>query len=178
MNRAAFFASIRKSEFAGALTQSQVDGFSAILDAAPSAWDDHWLAYVLATVIWETNLQMQPVREAYWLPEAWRKAHLRYYPFYGRGFVQITWRDNYAKFSPIVGVDLVAHPDQALEPTISAKILIYGMEHGTFTGRKLADYFNAQKTDWTGARWIINAQDQAEHIGHIAQQCYAALTAS
>ena len=47
---------------------------------------------VLATVEWETNKTFQPVREAYWLNEDWRRAHLKYYPYYGRGFVQLTWK--------------------------------------------------------------------------------------
>jgi peptidoglycan hydrolase-like protein with peptidoglycan-binding domain len=51
-------------------------------------------AYVLATTQWETNQTFKPVREAYWLSENWRKTHLRYHPFYGRGFVQLTWKNN------------------------------------------------------------------------------------
>lgn len=41
------------------------------------------IAYVLATVDWETNKTFKPVKEAYWLSENWRKKNLRYYPFYG-----------------------------------------------------------------------------------------------
>ena len=39
------------------------------------------LAYLLATAFWETARTMQPVDEAFWLSEAWRKKNLRY----GRG---------------------------------------------------------------------------------------------
>lgn len=55
------------------------------------------IAYVLATVEWETAKTFKPVREAFWLSEAWRKKNLRYYPFYGRGYVQLTWEKNYKK---------------------------------------------------------------------------------
>ena len=55
-------------------------------------WPTAWCAYGLATAWWETNKTMQPVREAYWLSEAWRKPNLRYYPHYGRGYVQLTWK--------------------------------------------------------------------------------------
>ena len=43
------------------------------------------VAYVLATVEWETAKTFKPVREAYWLKNAeeWRKKNLSYYPFYG-----------------------------------------------------------------------------------------------
>lgn len=56
-------------------------------------------AYVIATSYWETNKTMVPVKEAYWLSENWRKDNLRYYPWYGRGYVQLTWEDNYKKAS-------------------------------------------------------------------------------
>jgi hypothetical protein len=36
INRTSFFAAVRKSLFGGVLTQSQVDGMAASLDAAPS----------------------------------------------------------------------------------------------------------------------------------------------
>ena len=48
-------------------------------------------AYVLATAYWETARTMEPVREAFWMSEEWRRANLRYFPWYGRGFVQLTW---------------------------------------------------------------------------------------
>ena len=74
------------------------------------------IAYVLATVQWETAQTFRPVREAFWLSEDWRRRNLRYYPYYGRGFVQITWKNNYEKYSKLLGVDLVNNPDLAMEP--------------------------------------------------------------
>ena len=53
------------------------------------------VAYVLATTEWETAHTFKPVKEAFWLSESWRKNHLHYYPYYGRGFVQLTWKNNY-----------------------------------------------------------------------------------
>ena len=52
-------------------------------------------AYVLATALWETARTMKPVVEAFWKTDAWRKKNLRYYPWHGRGFVQLTWDKNY-----------------------------------------------------------------------------------
>jgi putative chitinase len=43
--------------------------------------------------------------------------------FKGRGFVQVTGRNNYAKYGAMVGVDLVANPDLALDSVIASKIL-------------------------------------------------------
>jgi hypothetical protein len=49
------------------------------------------MAYVLATTQWETAQTFKPVREAFWKDEEWRRVNLaRYYPYYGRGFVQLT----------------------------------------------------------------------------------------
>jgi peptidoglycan hydrolase-like protein with peptidoglycan-binding domain len=52
---------------------------------------DTQMAYVLATTQWETAQTFKPVREAFWKDEEWRRVNLaRYYPYYGRGFVQLT----------------------------------------------------------------------------------------
>jgi predicted chitinase len=42
--------------------------------------------------------------------------------YHGRGFVQLTGRDNYAHYGKALGLDLVNHPDLAAEPTNAAKI--------------------------------------------------------
>ncbi len=169
IDRTVFFDAIRKSLYAGTLTQSQVDGIGAVLDEweKRKLTDKRMLAYMLATDKWETNATMQAVKEAYWLSEEWRRTHLRYYPFYGRGLVQLTWEDNYRKMSPVTGVDLVANPDAALELPHAVQIMFYGMEHGTFTGKKLADYFNDAVDDPVNARRIINGTDKAAEIAAI-----------
>ena len=61
------------------------------------------IAYVLATTQWETAQTFQPVREAFWHDEAWRQANFSYYPYYGRGYVQLTWDRNYKAYSDILG---------------------------------------------------------------------------
>lgn len=45
------------------------------------------------------------------------------YKYRGRGFIQITGKENYAKISKIIGVDLVKDPDLANDPAIAAKIV-------------------------------------------------------
>lgn len=134
-------------------------------------------AYVLATAWWETNRTMKPVREAYWLDEDWRQRNLRYFPYYGRGFVQLTWRDNYDRAGRVFGVDLVRDPDGALEPGIAVKILVRGMREGWFTGKKLSDYITEGAANWLGARRIINGTDKASKIMEIARQYDVALAA-
>ena len=126
------------------------------------------IAYVLATVEWETADTFKPVREAYWKSEAWRKANLRYFPYYGRGYVQITWKANYAKYGEILGIPLVTNPDRAMEPAIANFILVHGFKHGVFTGKKITDYITRGKTDFIGARRCINGTDKAAKIAAIA----------
>ncbi len=43
--------------------------------------------------------------------------------FKGRGFVQLTGRDNYTRIGGQIGVDLVANPDQANDPVVAAATL-------------------------------------------------------
>jgi len=128
-------------------------------------------AYVLATAWWETAHTMKPVKEAYWVRNAstWRKKNLRYWPWYGRGYVQLTWEDNYIKAGRELGLDLTTDPDSVMEPWVSAKILVLGSREGWFTGKGLGDYINAQGTDYMNARRIINGTDKMREIREVAR---------
>lgn len=127
------------------------------------------VAYILATALHETNKTMEPVKEAYWLSETWRKNNLRYYPYYGRGFVQLTWKANYKKYSKILDIDLVSDPDKVMDPDISAFIIVHGMKHGTFTGKSLDDFITKNSIDFYNARKIINGLDKARTIETLAK---------
>lgn len=127
------------------------------------------LAYVLATAYHETAHTMKPVKEAYWLSESWRKKNLRYFPWYGRGFVQITWEENYVKAGKILKTDLTTNPDRVMEPLISARILVIGSRDGWFTGKKLSDYITLSKSDFVNARYIINGKDKRDLIAGYAR---------
>lgn len=88
----------------------------------------------------------------------------------GRGYVMITGRSNYEKFSRITGIDLLTNPDFALHPKIAALILVHGMVHGTFTGKKLSNYINKSITDYIGARKVINGSDKSQLIAKYAAE--------
>jgi len=60
LDRAAFFAAARANPFGGGLTQSQVDGMSAMLDMSPVLMSSAALAYCFATAHHETGGAMQP----------------------------------------------------------------------------------------------------------------------
>jgi predicted chitinase len=119
------------------------------------------MAYVLATVEWETAQTFRPVKEAFWMSEDWRKQNLRYYPYYGRGYVQLTWENNYSKYSQILGIDLVNNPDKAMDSDVALFVLTHGFKTGAFTGRKIGEFININQTDFVSARRCINGSDRA-----------------
>ena len=95
----------------------------------------------------------------------------------GMGFVQLTWRRNYEHAGKKLGVDFVANPKLLLKPEHAATILVLGMDEGWFTGKKLSDYITLQKSDFTGARRIVNGTDKAAEIARIARAYDADLKA-
>lgn len=166
----------------GTLTQPQVNGFEALLQAfGVASWPLAFAAYGLATAWHETAKKMEPVREAFWLSDDWRKANLRYYPWYGRGYPQLTWEKNYQRADRELGLDgeLLKNPDLAMRPDIAARIMIAGMEAGWFTGKSLKDYLplkgRAGFDAYREARRIINGTDKAQEIAKEAQHFEAAL---
>lgn len=172
-----FYPIVRRDLFAGKLKQSQVDGMEMILQE----WDI-WnglafmmpskLAYMLATVYHETAQTMQPIEE---FGKGATKEYGKVDPetgqvYYGRGFVQLTWKRNYERAQKELAIDCVAHPELVMQPQYATQILFHGMDNGWFTGARLANYFNKEKIDYVGARRIINGTDRAQHIANIAMK--------
>ena len=182
INRKKFYDGIRGPLYRGSVSQSQVDGIEAVLDE----WDRRkladlrWLAYMLATDYWETDRTMQPIREygrgrgrPYGVPDS-----VTGQTYYGRGLVQLTWRDNYATMGPMVGADLLRNPDLALATDTAVKIMYEGMLCGKFTGMALKDCFNGASENWIKARAIINGTDRAQEIAGIGHKFHSALQAA
>jgi putative chitinase len=176
-NPQAFFDAVRASRlFGNGLKPDEVSGMETVCSVAKAAgWPLAFTAYALATAAHETAYTMQPVREAFWLNENYRRTHFRYYPYYGRGYVQLTWEDNYQKADQALGLNgrLTGNLDVALEPDIAAKIMARGMQEGWFAGdnqgrhtltRHLPSNGEANMAQMTAARRIINGQDQAAKI--------------
>jgi putative chitinase len=178
--------------FGGHLSQSQVDGIEAILTAIENAGitDERKTAYILATIFHECAKTMQPIAE-------FGKGAGRDYGkklkmgggpgkripyntpdelYYGRGYVQLTWYENYENMGRLLHVDLLNIPELALEPAIAAAIMIKGMTGGLFTGRNLSEFMSDDHTDWVNARKIINGLDHAETIAGYAKVFYKGLT--
>ena len=118
INRKIFFDLYKKNlDPDRKLSQQEVNALDAFLQNVDDIFHQfsgpQW-AYIFATVFHETNATFLPVREAYWMSEDWRKRNFRYYPYYGRGFVQITWEANYLTYKKLLGIDLVKNPDSEM----------------------------------------------------------------
>lgn len=173
---APFFATVRSK--LGRLNQKQVDGFNAILEASKAHVTSH-RAYMLATAWHETAMTMQPIREygSHKYLDKYDTARLAErlgntpeddddgQLFAGRGFVQITGRDNYRRF----GIENT--PDDALKLDVATNILVKGMYEGLFTGKGLNDYLTTAHGNietFTKARRIINGTDKDRQIAQYA----------
>lgn len=193
---AAFFDRLKVSGLLGStLEQSEVDGLNIILKACgDDAWGPKWTAYALATAYHETAGTMQPIRErggSQYLTNAYdvngsNPVRARRFgnttpgdgvKYCGRGFVQLTWRLNYAKAADATGFPLLGNPDLAMRPDIAAEVMIRGMKDGWFTGKKLGDFLTNDAADFVGARRIINGTDKAAKIAGYAETFRAALIA-
>lgn len=156
-------------------------------------------AYVLATAFHETGGKMKPIAENLnYSAEGLRKTFPKYFSaadaqayarkpskianrayanrlgngpessgdgwkYRGRGYPQITGRANYRKYG------LENRPDDALKTEVAIEVMLDGMIHGRFTGKKLSDYITLAKSDFVNARKIINAMDKADKIANYAE---------
>ncbi len=191
IDRARFFGGYRQAF--GPLTQTQVDGLETrlgFIDADPLP-DIRWIAYYLATVKHECADTWRPIVE-----RGPRSYFNRYEPstaigrrlgntepgdgfrYRGRGDVQLTGRRNYALFGTILGLDLLADPDLALDPLTAYRIACIGMAKGLFTGVGLGKFINAAQCDYVGARRVVNGTDRAQLIAGYARTFEAVLVAS
>ena len=195
---ASFFAALRPSPF-DRLVAAQVTGLESLLASMDAAgWPLAYAAYGLATAAHETARTMQPIREkggeAYlkrmYDIEGARPAKARELGndrpgdgvrYAGRGYVQLTGKANYRKAGIRLCLDLVGEPDLALKPEIAARILVWGMAEGWFSGRRLSAFLPASGRAtfemFRRARRIVNGTDRDAEIAVLALQFQAALAA-
>jgi putative chitinase len=198
--------------FAGARGPDQIKGLDFILDMWLAKYQERTpptqFAYVLATTYLETDRRMQPIREygnpAYFTRmyditgarADFARRNGNIFPgdgakFCGRGYVQLTWRPNYARATGKLrdlgviarDVDFVANPDLVMQPEYAIVILFEGMEGGWFSGRSLdqeidGDLDGDEHADFLRARRIINGTDRAATIADAADRFLAAIKAA
>ena len=186
--------------FGGRLTQEQVDGINIILETMErdefKVTDKRHAAYILATSFWETGREMKAVKEK--TDKTGEQYFFRMYyingsrpkvakslgntipgdgmKFAGRGQVQLTGRTNYTNMGKYLKLDLVNKPDLLLDTKISARVLVYGLLNGSFTGVSIKKYLTSTKTDYVNARRVINGVDKAEEIANIAKSFERAIS--
>lgn len=176
INRPQFYREFKLKFSIKKLTQEQVDSIECIFNEIErnDIQDIRWVSYMLATVYHETAATMLPIEE-------YGKGKGKLYgrrikhsglPYtnvlgimYGRGYVMLTWYENYDLMGRLLGIDLLHYPEKASDPKIAAKILVEGMTKGSssfgdFTGKCLEQYFNDKIEDPLHARRIINGMDK------------------
>ncbi|PPK97846.1 glycoside hydrolase family 19 protein [Parapedobacter indicus] len=209
MNHDAFWGIIRENLFARNMSIGSVSTINAIVDTcyAEKVSRSAHFAYILATAYHESfhsklNPEWLPVREGFTktnegainavtklfnsgkISHNYGLAHTNGHSYYGRGFVQITWPENYRKMGRRLGIPLYENPDLALDRNIAAKLLVIGMMEGMYTGRKLSDYDDVVRDglhyefDSLSARRIINGTDRAETISGYYEIFLLAINAS
>jgi hypothetical protein len=135
---------------------------------------------MIGTIAKESASTFRPVREAFYLgepepAESYRRT-LRYYPYYGRGFIQNTWADAYAELGPKIAAlwgagghepdfDLVNNPDNLLNPDMSAAAaaIFFRDKAG---GALLAA---ARSGNWGEVRRLVLGGPDAEGTARIAR---------
>lgn len=187
----------------GRFTQAQVDGFNALIAAINKRGGDAlnplYASYTLATTWHETATKMEAISEygkgsarkyGKWYTnskgvvyghanhrgEVYLKSK---YPFlyYGRGYPQLTWLDNYKKMGELLGLDLANNPELALVPANSAAIMIEGMLLGSFTGLSLGKCMRyGSYGEFVYSRRIINGTDRDSLVAQYAVQFLESLT--
>jgi putative chitinase len=86
--------------------------------------------------------------------------------YHGRGYVQLTGRDNYARVGKELGLDLVNHPELAEDRDIAAKIAIHYWESRVVP--------HGNQKDVTGACHDINGGEKGLHERKVAAAAWEA----
>lgn len=124
--------------------------------------DDRHLAYIFASIWHECHFEPKNERRANPLrqPSLYRQ-QAEYWDtgYFGRGPIQLTWEDNYARFGKYLGLPLLRHPELVNKPEIGYKIAVIGMVRGWFTGAPLRWYINDAREDYVKARRTVNGDE-------------------
>lgn len=183
-NDKAFYDTARLTLFGGRITETQFSRLDILIGEALRApgITAEILAYILATAHWETDRFIAMEEYASGVAYEGREDLGNREPgdgkrFKGRGFPHLTGRKNYEWGSLTSGVDLIAAPERASDPEISAVLIVTGMLTGAFTGVGLGKFIRDGKVDFINARKVHNGLDRAETIADIAERYLVAIKA-
>jgi predicted chitinase len=127
------------------------------------------IAYILATAKHETGT-FNFMEELGAKEQATKLGYDGGVQYYGRGYVQLTHKYNYIKYSKLTNLDLVNNPSLvSKDRDLGAYIAVHGMINGNFTPYKLSQFINENNTDFVGARKVVNGMDKAGLIARYAE---------
>lgn len=199
--RSEFYKRYRR-EFNTRLSGSQVKALEFLLDEYEKIGDSITIpqfAYMMATIKHETAATYRPISEygnkSYFdkydpilaKTTKHRDRAIRMgntvegdgYKYRGRGFVQLTWKNNYKEAGRICHQDMVKNPDLVMDPKHAFYIMYDGMINGIFTGVCLDDCVKQGSVpDYKKARRIINGNDKCDLIAMYAEKFESALLVS
>jgi predicted chitinase len=94
----------------------------------------------------------------------------------GRGYVQLTGRNNYRAYAKHTGIRILDLPYILMNwASLSVFVIVDGMMRGAYTGRRLDQFVNKDQQDFRNARRVVNGLDQADKIAAQAQAWLARL---
>lgn len=189
----AFFAPVRKTLYSGNLPQSAVTAFNAMYtEGMARKLSLAQIAYVMATPYREVGSHLIPIEEdfelrnrsSYGTRTGWnsdgtqntRQPYAGLY-YYGRGWPQLTFCDNYIRMGKRLGLPLAEQPQLLLQLHVSCLVSFEGMQYALFTKYRLSDFINGDKRDYVGARKIVNGEDHAALVASYAECIYTGLLA-
>jgi hypothetical protein len=140
---------------------------------------------VIGTTAIEGGSTFTPVREGCYLgepePAESHRQTLPYYPFYGRGHIQLTHRSNYEKYGRLVGAlwgvpppPLMDEPDLALDPSIAAAVIaLWFRETRALPSASYPQGYSLREAcemrDWEWVRRLVYGGSDAAGAQRIAQ---------
>lgn len=108
-------------------------------------------------------------------------ANTRYAPFFGRGLIQITWRNNYERFGKFFGQDFVGNTNLPKLLKWAIPIAVGGTTgvNGCplFTGVKMSDFGRSPNFDFYNSRRTVNGLDKAGLVASEAKKWLAKINA-
>ncbi len=99
--------------------------------------------------------------------------------YFGRGFVQITHAENYAKVGKRLEIPLGDYPDLAYEQPHAIKMLVDGVQGRWYAGKRLNDYLSDELSNWVLARNAVNpGSPNKAATGYLSCRLYDAIQAA
>ena len=96
--------------------------------------------------------------------------------YFGRGFVQLTHRENYAKVGKLLHLPLADYPDLAYDQNVAVTLLVDGVKNRWYAGKPLDRYLSDEKSNWRQGRDSVNpGSPNKAATGYLSCRFYGAI---